>query len=154
MTFAGENSAILRVDTSNEDASTGRRSVRVESKKTYESGLFIFDIMHSPYGCGTWPALWLSDASNWPENGEIDIVEASNAASTGNQVTLHTTDGCSMDVKRKQEGSTLESDCYNATNGNAGCGVKGETSSYGEKFNDNGGGVSLYLFLFARILYS
>lgn len=146
LTFAGENSAFLRVDTSNEDASTGRRSVRVESKKTYESGLFIFDIVHSPYGCGTWPALWLSDAANWPDNGEIDILEASNAAATGNQVTLHTTDGCSMGVKRKQEGSTLQEDCYNVTNGNAGCGVKGEPETYGEKFNDNGGGVSLILF--------
>jgi len=33
--------------------------VRISSKTTYNKGLFIFDVKHSPYGCGTWPALWL-----------------------------------------------------------------------------------------------
>ena len=88
--------------------------------------------------------MWLSDPSNWPDNGEIDVMEASNTASTGNQVTLHTTDGCSMDVKRNQEGSVLQDNCFNGTNGNAGCGVKGETDTYGSGFNDNGGGVSVF----------
>lgn len=72
LTYASENSAILRVDTTSGeyDTETGRWSVRVSSKKQYNSGLFIFDVLHSPYGCGTWPALWICDDNNWPDNGK------------------------------------------------------------------------------------
>lgn len=69
LTYASSTRAILRVDTTDTDASTGRYSVRITSKKQYDSGLFIFDVLNSPYGCSTWPALWLSDPSNWPTNG-------------------------------------------------------------------------------------
>jgi hypothetical protein len=141
LTYASTASAILRVDTSNTDSTTGRISARVESKQTYNSGLFIFDILHSPYGCSTWPALWLTDPSNWPLNGEIDVLEATNTASTGNQVTLHTTHNCKMDVKRKQSGKPLHNDCYNGTNANAGCGVLAPTNTIGAQFNANNGGV-------------
>jgi hypothetical protein len=66
LTYASSSSAVLKVDTtvgpsSNPNASTGRFSVRVESKRQYESGLFVFDVKHTPYGCGTWPALWLAE---------------------------------------------------------------------------------------------
>lgn len=69
LTYASSDAAVLRVDTTTKNASTGRFSVRITSKKQYESGLFIFDILNSPYGCSTWPALWLSDPNNWPYNG-------------------------------------------------------------------------------------
>jgi hypothetical protein len=136
----------LRVDTSvgpgsEPDASTGRFSVRVTSKNTYNNGLFLFDVKHTPYGCGTWPALWLTDPSNWPKHGEIDVLEATNQASDGNQMTLHTTSDCSMNVKRKQTGSTEKSNCDHSKDDNAGCGVKAEEDSYGVGFNKNGGGV-------------
>lgn len=67
--YASSESAVLRVDTSQANASTGRYSVRITSKKQYNSGLFVFDVMNTPCGCSTWPALWLTDPSNWPENG-------------------------------------------------------------------------------------
>lgn len=135
--------AILRVDTSDTNATTGRRSVRITSKATYDTGLFIFDIVHSPYGCATWPALWLTDVSNWPQNGEIDVVEAVNAATSGNQVTLHTTKGCQIGKarKRKQTGTALTYDCYNGTDGNVGCGVQGPVDTFGAAYNALGGGV-------------
>lgn len=69
LTYASSSSAVLRVDTTDTDASTGRYSVRITSKTQYDSGLFIFDVLNSPYGCSTWPALWLSDVANWPKNG-------------------------------------------------------------------------------------
>jgi hypothetical protein len=141
LTYASATSAVLRVDLSDTDTTTGRKSVRIESKNTYNNGLFIFDVLHTPYGCSTWPALWLSDQSNWPTNGEIDVIESTNTATVGNQMTLHTTEGCSMSVKRKESGSVLTTNCYNGTDGNAGCGVQGQPATFGEAFNNNGGGV-------------
>lgn len=123
------------------DASTGRFSVRVTSRSTYNNGLFIFDVKHSPYGCGTWPALWLTDPYSWPNHGEIDIMEAVNKADDGNKMTLHTTKGCSMGVRRKQTGDVDQKNCDHSKNSNAGCGVLGDKESYGEALNDNGGGV-------------
>ncbi|KAK8065675.1 concanavalin A-like lectin/glucanase domain-containing protein [Apiospora hydei] len=146
LTHATAQSAVMKVDTSvgpgsNPDASTGRFSVRVSSKKQYNSGLFIFDVKHTPFGCGTWPALWLVDENEWPKSGEIDIMEAVNKADKGNQMTLHTTDGCDMSVKRKMTGTTLQNDCFNETNSNAGCGVQGNDASYGATYNAAGGGI-------------
>ena len=38
--------------------STGRQSVRLESKRRFTKGLFVLDLQHMPGSiCGTWPAL-------------------------------------------------------------------------------------------------
>jgi hypothetical protein len=142
LTYATDESAILRVDSFTPKAIAGRNSVRIESKRSYDTGLFVFDIIHTPYGCATWPALWLVDGYNWPNNGEIDILETTNMGSNGNEVTLHTTKGCNMDVKRKQTGSAVYSTCDSSTHSNSGCGVVGDPSTYGEAMNEGGGGVS------------
>jgi hypothetical protein len=142
LTHATDTSAILRVDSFTPNALGGRNSVRIESKKAYDTGLFIFDIIHTPHGCGTWPALWMTDGANWPANGEIDILEATNEASHGNEITLHTTPGCKMNVKRKETGYAAYDTCDNSTNGNAGCGVVGDPDTYGAALNEKGGGVS------------
>ncbi|CAI7617923.1 unnamed protein product [Penicillium bialowiezense] len=143
LTYASSESAVLKVDTtlSGTQAASGRQSVRITSNNTYADGLFVFDILHTPYGCGTWPALWLTDPSNWPEHGEIDIVEAANGGTFGNQATLHTSSGCSMSVKRKETGSVQNKNCYYKANEYSGCGVTGADSTFGPEFNNNGGGV-------------
>lgn len=142
LTHATESSAILRVDSFTPKAVAGRNSVRIESKNSYDTGLFIFDIIHTPFGCATWPALWLTDGYNWPDNGEIDIIETTNGGTHGNEVTLHTTKGCNMDVKRKETGSPIYKTCDNTTHSNSGCGVIGDESTFGPTMNENGGGVS------------
>ena len=75
-------------------------------------------------------------------HGEIDVVEAVNQATSGNQMTLHTTGDCTMNAKRKETGKVLTTNCLNSTDDNAGCGVQGAVDTYGQALNNNGGGVS------------
>lgn len=46
--------------------------------------LWVFDMVHVPYGCSVWPSAWVT-SSDWPTGGEIDIYEAVNLQKT-NQV--------------------------------------------------------------------
>lgn len=69
-------------------------------------------------------------------------MEAVNNGSTGVQMTLHTTDDCKMNVKRKESGKVLATNCYNGTDDNSGCGVQGAEDTYGSKFNANGEFIS------------
>lgn len=68
-------------------------------------------------------------------------MEAVNQANTGNEMTLHTTNDCQMNVKRKETGKVLSKNCLNSTDSNAGCGVQGSSASFGPEFNANGGGI-------------
>ena len=54
----GNNSVILSPDSTTVLNSGGRKSVRLQSKRKFRGGLFIFDASHMPVGCGTWPAFW------------------------------------------------------------------------------------------------
>lgn len=46
--------------------SSGRNSVRLTSKNSYNEGLVILDLAHMPGSvCGTWPAFWMV-GPNWP----------------------------------------------------------------------------------------
>lgn len=80
--------------------------------------------------------------NNWPNQGEIDIYEGVHT-STYNQVTLHTSPGCTPGVgDGGQTGDRMpENDC-GAGGGYNGCAVKAKSAtSYGTPFNANGGGV-------------
>ena len=54
---------------------------------------FLFTLEHSltyalhRSGCATWPAFWMVAGQNWPQKGEIDIVEGVNKQ-TNKQMTL------------------------------------------------------------------
>lgn len=108
-----------------------------------------------PTGCGTWPAWW-SNGPNWPYGGEIDILEGVNEY-TQNQVSLHTGSGCSMPSwsQNTQTGTYTtgwydQFNCASYETGNSGCGVRDQSNpnTYGQAFNDIGGGVYARTSLF------
>ncbi|KAB8068388.1 concanavalin A-like lectin/glucanase domain-containing protein [Aspergillus leporis] len=106
-------------------------SVRLTGNIAYNSGtLVVSDIAYMPQVCGTWPAFWMTAASDdWPQSGEIDIVEQANNAQN-NQMSLH--------VGNKQGQYIIN--CTKEANG--GCDANDpRTNSFGSGFNNNGGGV-------------
>mmetsp|Transcript_1893 Transcript_1893/g.2555 ORF Transcript_1893/g.2555 Transcript_1893/m.2555 type:complete len:373 (+) Transcript_1893:84-1202(+) len=143
-----------------------RQAVRLEGKRRFDHGLFIVDLRHMPAGCGVWPAFWLTDEANWPDHGEIDIVEGVNYQSVA-KTALHTTEGCNMDavvveqvmtgawdtaigIPDKDDGipdMTLRNatDCFVYDEHqwlNQGCvAMSNDQESLGEPLNKRGGGV-------------
>ncbi|EKD19659.1 uncharacterized protein L3040_001996 [Drepanopeziza brunnea f. sp. 'multigermtubi'] len=119
-------------------ASVGRESVRISSKKLFTHGLFIADIQHMPGSiCGSWPAFWMF-GPQWPNSGEIDIIEGVNSQMK-NIMTLHTGDTCTISGALSL--GTLQTGDCNQKNG-FGCGISSSSSSsYGDGFNNVGGGV-------------
>ena len=71
-----------------------------------------------PVGPGTWPAYWLC-GDNWPNNGEIDILEGVDGNRANNQA-LHTNENCYMPLDSsifkgqwaKGPGGKISNDCY------------------------------------------
>lgn len=71
LAYVEKNRFIMKADNTS-ITPNGRPSVRIQSIDTYDHGLFILDLNHMPYGCGTWPAYWYS-GQNYPHGGEIDV---------------------------------------------------------------------------------
>lgn len=166
LAYVENGQAIMRVDnTTWLGSGANRNSVRVTSNKAYQTGLMIFDIASMPYGCSVWPAMW-TVGSNWPSNGEIDILENVNNA-TVNQLTLHTgsSTSCSTTALQPAAVSTsfMNKQCASSEGANAGCGFQDNTpSAYGAGFNAAGGavfallidadaGVSIYKFARSKV---
>ncbi|KAF5387384.1 hypothetical protein D9757_005720 [Collybiopsis confluens] len=136
--------AVLAVDsTSNLAVGANRDSVRVSSKAKFNSGLFIYDVASMPIGPTTWPALWSTAEDNWPNNGEIDIIEGV-TESTTNRITMHTAPGCSLSTGQANTGTINEQElsCDASLNDNSGCPTEdNDTHSWGASFNSAGGGI-------------
>jgi len=117
--------------------SDGRGSVRIESHKSFESGLFVARFKHFPsISCGAWPAFWMY-GPGWPDNGEIDIYEQWNEAQT-NSITAHTNDtvagACTLDQNDftgQLETSNCDIDAPNQFN-NQGCSVHEGNGQWGK----------------------
>ncbi|KAF9006098.1 glycoside hydrolase family 16 protein [Cyathus striatus] len=124
-----------------------RNSVRISTKKTYNGGLFIADFWAMPHGCSVWPAYW-SVGPNWPDAGEIDILEGVHEQAT-NQYTLHTSDGCTLSTDNKKVASSVIHDqCASTGSDNRGCGfLDTDTRTYGKGFNTIAG---IKMWHFAR----
>ena len=121
-------------------SSTGRNSMRITSKKAFNKGLFIIDLLHMPgSACGSWPAFWLLGGGTWPAGGEIDIIEGVHSASH-NQMTLHTSAGCSINTSGFS-GQANSTNC-GPDESNSGCAITSpDASSFGTGFNSANGGV-------------
>ncbi|KAL8735916.1 MAG: hypothetical protein Q9166_000478 [cf. Caloplaca sp. 2 TL-2023] len=116
------------VDHASVASGRGRNSIRLTSKTQYTHGLVILDVAHMPGSiCGVWPAFWMT-GPNWPNSGEIDIIEGVNTG-TRNQMTMHTGPGCTL------AGSSCQ--------GGLGCPIKPteQANNYGTSLNNGGGGV-------------
>ena len=120
-TTISSGKALISVDTTNlwPNGGPGRQAVRLISDNTYTHGLFILDLNHMPWGCGTWPAYWLL-GPDWPSHGEIDIIEGVNTG-TQNSVSLHTSANCTV-TGSGQTALFETSNCDKDANGNSGCG--------------------------------
>lgn len=136
--LAGDRDGLvyMGVDHTTVDPANGRKSVRLTSNKLWSRGLFVADIVHMPGSlCGLWPAMWLH-GPDWPVCGEIDIIEGVNSQSS-NIITLHTSPGCTIDNT-----GTTASTVLNGPDCNLGCSqITSDPVSYGNGFNQNGGGV-------------
>lgn len=142
---------------------SNRPSVRFQSKKAYDSGLIIFDVVKMPVGCATWPALWTTKGDSWPTNGEIDVLEGTGYSSGGkdaNQMTVHLAQNSPLLLNRRGGGGgkldkrgasfvgklmSGASNCNQWGGGsNTGCAFFDSNSngpSWGTNFNSAGGGV-------------
>ncbi|KAL4947589.1 concanavalin A-like lectin/glucanase domain-containing protein [Aspergillus filifer] len=117
----------------------GRESVRIESNEYYDQGLYVIDIQHMPGSiCGTWPAFW-TVGPNWPDDGEIDIIEGVNKHDS-NKIVLHTSGSCDVGGEHDMSGTMTSSECGDAS-GTIGCVVEGQQGSSGDPFNKANGGV-------------
>lgn len=90
-------------------------------------------------------AFW-TNGPNWPNTGEIDIVEGVNNY-TDNQATIHTGVGCSISTSNATQlgitGAVVGgTDCSATQSGNTGCGTRSSSpTSFGSGFNSVGGGI-------------
>ena len=102
--------------------------------------VLVFDAAHLPFGCSVWPAFW-TKGQDWPRGGEIDVLEAVNRASA-NQMTLHTSAGCTQAASVTQLGKTQNTNCSLGVDSADGCTVvETQQDSFGDGFNSAGGGV-------------
>ncbi|KAI0673170.1 concanavalin A-like lectin/glucanase domain-containing protein [Trametes maxima] len=134
--------AVLRVDDfSFVPWQEKRNSVRIQSNDFFPVGtVILFDATHLPFGCSVWPGFW-TKGPQWPQGGEIDIVEAINLMGK-NQMALHTQPGCNQPADAKQLGKTVGTDCSSGTDSASGCAVTdSQANSFGGDFASAGGGV-------------
>ncbi|TDL24661.1 hypothetical protein BD410DRAFT_786198 [Rickenella mellea] len=142
VTTAGN--AVIKVDnTSNVPFNEKRNTVRVTTHDSYALGsLWIVDVHHLPYGCSVWPAFW-SKGVEWPQGGEIDIIEAVNVMQE-NQMALHTNFSCSHTTPPTGQQLGISGTGQNGPDCSTGPGctvLETKNNSYGPGFNTNGGGV-------------
>ncbi|GAA5956289.1 hypothetical protein JCM3765_005619 [Sporobolomyces pararoseus] len=140
-----DKSGAVQLRVSTQQYQNLRDSVRLVSKQTFSGGgLFVFDVNNIPAAQGAWAALWFT-GSNWPQQGEIDVIEGVHET-TMNALSTHTSSGCSMQTSGFYGTFMMQgpqkNDCDARATNSQGCGVRSKSKvSYGPAFNKKGGGV-------------
>ncbi|CAD6916401.1 unnamed protein product [Tilletia controversa] len=121
------------------------RSVRPSTDISFTEGLIILDAMHHPTGCGTWPSFFTVPIdSNWPEDGEIDIIEGVGGMNR-NKYSIHTTAGCRVvqdQMIMHAAKLTGGQNCDAEATSDEGCAISGtQNGDFGVEYNANHGGV-------------
>ncbi|GAA5924509.1 hypothetical protein JCM1841_004606 [Sporobolomyces salmonicolor] len=138
----------LGVSTAQNSGST-RQAIKLTSKQTYQDGLYVWDVQKMPQVCGSWPAIWSSGA-DWPNQGEIDVVEYVSRQSM-NSFSVHTAlidpsssprAGSNGYTGVKMLATTQGLDCDADATSSQGCGFRTtRNDTAGPGANANGGGV-------------
>ncbi|KAF8333125.1 concanavalin A-like lectin/glucanase domain-containing protein [Cantharellus anzutake] len=126
--------AIIKIDntTANNSTTYGRASVQISTQAAVNQGsLILFQARHIPYGCSVWPGFRTlgANGTNWPQYGEMDIIEEVNLA-TFNQYSY-----------------TRRKDAPILTLRQVGCIiVENKPNNFGQGFAQNGGGAYAVLW--------
>ncbi|THU98587.1 glycoside hydrolase family 16 protein [Dendrothele bispora CBS 962.96] len=151
LAFVQDGVTVLAVDnTTTVPTGSNRASVRIESKTHYTTGLFIADFVATPFGCSTWPAWWSYGHTDYPNSGELDVIESVNELSS-NFLTFWRAGSAQCTFPTSSHGSatgsiTDESKCTESTTDQINCAFEdGSGSGWGEGFNNAGGGVYAHL---------
>jgi len=94
---AYESHAIIKVG--NKDWMYKRQSVKVQTKKSWTYFLAAMHFTHTPYGCSTWPGFWMMSTAagvQWPNGGELDIMEYANDVAAGSSMHVGDQDKCQL----------------------------------------------------------
>ncbi|KAF8485208.1 glycoside hydrolase family 16 protein [Russula ochroleuca] len=164
-----DGKAVLRVDSwTNLPFGAPRDSVRISSMKAFNHGLVVADFASMPSACSVWAAFW-TNGPNWPHNtgplaysGEVYIVEGVNLKSSlvnflGSpfyyRINLRSTPArnqeCSVPKQapviggdRAFTAEVLNTNCSSLSTSDTGCSFCDPSiKSFGQGFNDAGGGV-------------
>ncbi|GAA6029126.1 hypothetical protein JCM8097_001612 [Rhodosporidiobolus ruineniae] len=145
------------------DTSEDRPKLYLEmSENMFRYGLVVVDVGKIPWGCGAWSSIF-SFGGDWPNGGGIDILEGISLMEQSTPTVITSNSSCKIGNASGMTGTPLDghTDCNGdtTTGGYAGCSVQNpDTASYGEKWNDAGGGVlaslldetGLYIWQFPR----
>lgn len=130
----------LGVDSTNtySTASTGRKSLRLQSWGYFDNGLLVGDFAHVPVaGCGMWPAFWVYQGETSETYAEIDILENVNVH-TANTHSLYTSEQCTIDITKGNLVPEKSTDCHWTSTGpsSQGCSFNAEEGTFNQPFND------------------
>ncbi|KAJ8092417.1 hypothetical protein PM082_023872 [Marasmius tenuissimus] len=149
LAFVENGVTVLAVDNTNTvPTGSNRDSVRIESKKMYGKGLFIADFEAMPFGCSIWPAWWSYSFTDYPEGGEIDVIEGVNNQPYNDMTFWRAGGQCNFPASALAGTADIvnQTACASTTTEQESCGFQDERSGvFGSEFSRSGGGVYAHL---------